>query len=101
MSYKLLLSDEAYYDILDAIEFYRILASPKIENKFREQLKFGIDYISKNPLNLSVKYRNIRIYNLKNFPFQIHFLVMEDSIYVIGIFHGKSNPKSWIDRMNN
>ncbi len=97
MSYKLLLSDEAYYDILDAIEFYRILASPKIENKFREQL----DYISKNPLNLSVKYRNIRIYNLKNFPFQIHFLVIEDFIFVIGIFHGKSNPKSWIDRMNN
>ena len=101
MKYTLLFSDEAFYDLSDACDFYKNVVSEKTENNFKEEIRLGINYLQENPLNLAVKYKNVRIYNLKHFPFQIHFLIKEDTILVIGIFHGRSNPISWTDRIKS
>ncbi len=100
MKYKLLVSDEAYWDIADAVDYYRHILADNLENRFREELKQGLNYITENPEHLAVKYKEIRIYNLKKFPYQIHFLLNQNSILVFGVFRGKSNPKSWEERLN-
>ena len=99
MKYKLLISDEAYWDIADAVDYYRHLLSENLENKFRAQLKVGFDYITENPEHFAIKYKGIRIYNLKTFPYQIHYLLEKENIFVFGVFHGKSNPNSWVKRL--
>ncbi len=98
MTYQLLLTDETLLDIKDAIDLYTSIPSSNLENKFKEKLEKGIQYISLNPETLAVKYKEIRIYNLKKFPYQIHYIIRENTILVIGVFHGRSNPKSWEER---
>lgn len=99
MKYKLLVSEEAYWDISDAIDYYKHVLSENLEYSFREELKRGFDYITENPEHLAIKYNEIRIYNLKKYPYQIHYLLNQKSVLVFGVFHGKTNPKNWIERI--
>jgi len=69
MKHRLLISEEAYEDIVQAILYYRGLSSNDLENRFKQQLKGGIDYISLHPQHFAIKYRQIRIYNLRSFPY--------------------------------
>ncbi|MGC4130568.1 MAG: type II toxin-antitoxin system RelE/ParE family toxin [Bergeyella sp.] len=98
MKYQLLISEEAFWDIEDAVEYYSEI-SENLENRFLKQLKEGLSRITKYPLHYALKYKQIRICNFKNFPYQIHFSVEENRILVFGIFHGRSNPKSWEERL--
>ena len=99
MNYKLLISEESVFEIEDAILYYKKFESEKLLNRLNSQINIGLDYISTNPLNLAVKYKGIRIYNLKNFPYQLHYLVDENLVNVIGFFHANSNPKNWNNRI--
>ncbi|MDY0088943.1 MAG: type II toxin-antitoxin system RelE/ParE family toxin [Flavobacteriaceae bacterium] len=99
MKYKLFLSDEALWDIQDAFDYYTFIPSENLEHRFIQQIETGLDYITLYPENLAVKYKKTRIYNLMDFPYQIHFRIEKDTVLVFGIFHGKSNPKSWEERL--
>jgi plasmid stabilization system protein ParE len=99
MSYQLLVSDEAYFDIEEALLYYTHLPSEKLEDRFLQQLNAGFDYIADFPLHLSVKYKEMRVYNLKGFPYQVHFMFVGSQVLVFGVFHEKSNPKSWEERL--
>ena len=96
---RLLISEEAFCDIKDTIEYYSRVSSEKIVNKFRTQLEKGFDYITSRPLSLELKYKSIRTYQLKQFPYRIHFIYEEGRVMVMGVFHEKSSPKSWEDRL--
>jgi hypothetical protein len=99
MKYDLLISDEAFFDIEYALHYYAFLPVENLETRFWQQLKDGMDYITKHPKTLAVKYREIRIYNLPNFPYQIHYLLHEKTVSVVGVFHGSSDPNSWEERL--
>jgi len=99
MNYQLLISEEAFWDIEDAVKYYSEIPAENLDNRFLKQLKDGLNKITKKPLHYALKYKQIRIYNLKNFPYQIHFSVEENRILVLGVFHGKSDPKSWEERL--
>lgn len=95
---NLLVSEEAFWDIKEAVGYYSRI-SENVANNFKEKLAEGLDYIVLNPLKISLKYKTIRTYNLHNFPYQIHFIFEEERVMVVGVFHGKSNPQSWEDRL--
>ncbi len=94
MKYRLLVSQEAYWDIVEAINYYKSLSVPFLVDRFRKQLKEGMDYITRYPLHLAIKYKNIRIYNLKKFPYKIHFMLDGKTVMIFGVFHGSSDPDS-------
>lgn len=96
---NLWISEEALYDIEEARSYYFGTSVENLKRRFREQLIKGLQYISSNPLELALKYRNIRTYNLKIFPYQIHYLYEDDKVMLMGVFHGKSDPQSWEDRI--
>lgn len=97
---RLLISEEAFWDIKEAIGYYSQI-SESISEKFKEQLSKGLDYIVSNPLTITLKYKIVRSYNLRSFPYQIHFIYEEERVMIVGVFHGKSNPKSWEDRLDH
>ena len=97
--YRLLVSDEAYWDMVEAIDYYKSLSPGTLEDRFREQLKEGMDYITRYPQHFAIKYKGIRIYNLKRFPYQIHYLLEGEVVMVFGVFHGSSDPNSWENRL--
>lgn len=98
MKYRLLVSDEASWDIQDAYNYYAEIPYENLENRFLQNLEEGLNYIKLHPENLAVKHKEIRIYNLSKFPYQINFKIEENTLLVFGVFHGRSNPKSWIKR---
>jgi hypothetical protein len=57
MKYRLLVSDEAYWDMVEAIDYYKSLSSGTLDNRFKEQLKEGMDYITRYPQHFSLKYK--------------------------------------------
>jgi len=46
-----------------------------------------------------VLHRNVRRALLQRFPYQVLFLLEEDTITVVAVFHGARNPKQWQDRI--
>ena len=99
MKYWLLIAQEAYYDIEDAITYYGDKSGEELKNRFKEQLTHALKYITVHPRSLAVKYRGIRICNLDYFPYQIHYLLEDKKVIVFGVFHEKINPKSWNKRL--
>ncbi|HLS31515.1 MAG TPA: hypothetical protein VK021_11715 [Flavobacteriaceae bacterium] len=99
MKYNLQISEEAFFDIEEAVNNYRRIPVENLANKFKIRLAEGMKYITNYPLNLAVKYKGIRIFNLKGFPYQIHYLVIKLQVLVLGVFHEKSNPTSWENRL--
>lgn len=98
MKYRLLISDEATWDILEAYDYYSEIPSENLEQRFLVNLEEALNYITVNPKKLAVKYKHSRICNLTQFPYQIHFTIEKNTILVFGVFHGKRKPTSWIKR---
>ncbi len=95
----MLVSEEAYLDMRDAINYYKRLSVRNLDNRFKERLKEGMDYITRYPRHFAIKYKGVRIYNLKKFPYQIHYLLGENVVMILGVFHGRSEPESWESRL--
>jgi plasmid stabilization system protein ParE len=43
-------------------------------------------------------HKQIRRALIRRFPFGIFYVVEEDTIRVLAVFHGKRNPMRWMDR---
>lgn len=98
MIYSLLVSDEAALDIMDAFFWYE---SQKVDlgKGFETVLESGFTRITNNPLHFQDKYNEVRIHYIERFPYGIHYILDDDKIKVVGVFHTARNPKSWIDRL--
>ena len=54
--------------------------------------------IERNYLGFQVRYDDVRIAFTSRFPYGIHFIVENNEIIVIGIYHASRNPERWIER---
>ena len=63
-------------------------------------LEVGINEIQRSPSAFQKKYKEVKIRFINRFPYGIHYLVKEDIITVIGIFHTSRSPKNWSKRIN-
>lgn len=96
--FVLLLSDEAYLDILSAHVWYGALLK-KLGNEFEKSVDQELQRITANPELFQIKYKNIRVAYLEKFPYGIHYFVEETTIKVVAVFHTSLNPESWDDRI--
>jgi len=62
-------------------------------------LEAGIYEIRRNSKAFQKRYRNVKILFIKRFPYGIHYILKEDEIIVIGIFHTSRTPKNWAKRL--
>ncbi|MDO5970033.1 type II toxin-antitoxin system RelE/ParE family toxin [Flavivirga aquimarina] len=98
MSYTVLVSDEAIFDITEASFWYESQKTG-LSKKFQKDIKRGIDYISKQPETLQKRYGNVHIYFTNVFPFGIHYIIDKNTIKVIAVFHTSKDPKNWSKRL--
>ncbi|RZK52053.1 MAG: type II toxin-antitoxin system RelE/ParE family toxin [Pedobacter sp.] len=95
MTYSLEISEDALYDVLEIIDWYREISS-KLSIKFEAELNSRLNYLAESPLNFQIRYlKKLRIVPLKTFPYGIHFFIKEDRIFVVAVFHYNKNPKRW------
>ncbi|WP_420388132.1 type II toxin-antitoxin system RelE/ParE family toxin [Roseivirga sp.] len=87
----------AQLDIQEIVDYYDGISSV-ITDKFLDQLYQSLDFLAEHPKNFQVKYRNTRVYYLKDFPFGIHYLERNDLVVVLAVLHTSRNPKVWKTR---
>jgi len=97
--YQLLISDESRLDILDAFSWYES-RRPGLGKDFELCLEAGLSQIKRNPLLFQKRYKNLRIYFIDRFPYGIHYLIEENTVKVLAVFHTSRNPQRWAVRSN-
>ena len=98
MKYNILLSQEAEWDISESFHWYEIQKS-SLGDSFEEAINEALEAISQNPNICQLKYKKIRIYFTKNFPFGIHYYTDKKDLKVIAVFHTSKDPSNWDERI--
>jgi toxin ParE1/3/4 len=97
--FTLLVSDEAYSDILDAFLWYEA-ARDGLGKDFELCLEAEINRVLSNPLQYQVQYKKIRVAYIERFPYGIHYLLDKKLIRVIAVFHTSKDPENWEARLS-
>ena len=98
MGYSLILSDEAYYDILDAYLWYES-ARDGLGKDFELCLEAELNRLLRNPLLYQIQHKKIRIAYIERFPYGIHFIIDKKIIKIIAVFHTSRDPENWEERL--
>lgn len=88
MSFKIVISEEAEIQIFEAILYYSKI-SESLSEKFNKKLIETIDYLSENPEYFQNRYREIRIVLIKKFPYSVHYIIKNNTVFVLKVLHQK------------
>lgn len=92
MIYKKILLPHAFQDIKEINLYYKSI-NFDLAKRFNDNLKAEINMIAKNPLLFQIRYENFRVVNIKDFPFNIHYEVIENRIIIDAIYHSSRDSK--------
>ena len=65
---------------------------PGLGHRFRLEVQSYLDRIAASPERFPKVRDEVRRAVLRVFPFKIHYIIEEDSIVVLAVFHGSRNP---------
>ena len=88
MVFDINFSDESLLDIKEIRDYYARV-SKKILLKFDTELTENIERIALNPNHFQKRYRNIKIVFTNKFPFGIHYIIENNSVYIQRVLHQK------------
>jgi len=74
------------------IKYYNQI-SYELADRFIDNFENTINQIEINPFIYQLRYKNIRIANFSKFPYSIHFIVENESIFILNVLHQKSYYK--------
>lgn len=82
MKYKFVYRPYAKEDLQNATNYYKAI-SPNLAKDFLLRIREATKYIALNPEGDDVMYLDIRMHNLYQFPYHIHYYVDHDSKQII------------------
>lgn len=82
MRYKVVYIALAKDDLKKALNYYKGI-SPKLAKDFLARIAEGKKFISQNPYADDVMYKNFRMHYIKQFPYHIHYQILEDKKHVL------------------
>jgi plasmid stabilization system protein ParE len=88
MKYEIIISDEAKLDINEAKNYYSQI-DHKLAKRCTVDITSTIDKLVENPIYHQVRYKNIRIAFTLVFPYGVHYVVENNTIHIIRVFHTK------------
>ena len=94
---KIIILPFAELDIKDSVNYYANIEEG-LEGKYLKVIHHAFLMISENPLSFPIVKYSIRKFALKDFPFNVFYVLEKDTIYITAVFHGKRNPKVWKTR---
>ena len=92
------LEPEAEADLLEAYEWYE-KRREGLGSEFMECVDDALERISRQPELHAPGYRGVRQTLIKRFPYVICFLLEEEVIAVVAVFHGRRDPSEWQARI--
>ncbi|MBX2916949.1 MAG: type II toxin-antitoxin system RelE/ParE family toxin [Cyclobacteriaceae bacterium] len=98
MPLKYLLSREAEDDLLDAYDWYE-QQRVGLGEEFLESMESARETILKNPETYRIRYKKrIRAFLVNRFPYLILYILENETVNVVAIFHTSRNPRILIKR---
>lgn len=97
MEYHLSVRKEAETDIAEAFDYYESCRK-NLGHDFLLCIEESLSKIQRNPFFYKEIHRQVRRIFISRFPYGIYFVVIENTILVIGVIHARKNPKSWKKR---
>lgn len=99
MKYKFVYRPFVKQDLQNAIKYYKDI-SPRLAKEFVSRIREGKKYIEQNPLGDDVMYKNIRMHNIRQFPYHIHYYLDVDNkkIVVLAIAFSKREDLNFSKR---
>lgn len=94
---KIIVLPFAEQDIKDSVE-YCAENQEGLGKEFLIILDQAFHYIESNPHSFPLVKNQIRKFVVKDFPFNVYYIYQEETIYILGVFHNKRDPKDWITR---
>jgi len=94
-AFEVLITARADHEIVEAFLYYE-LQQDGLGAVFLQILDETISYLSTNPFH-AVRYRNVRMYRIRKFPYSIHFRVDigRDLVQILAVLHTSRNPNTW------
>lgn len=96
--YPLSLEPEAEADLLEAYGWYERQRSG-LGVEFMECVEDALQVISRQPLHYAAGYRDVRQKLIQRFPYVVAFLVEQETVSVVAVFHGSRDPGAWRMRL--
>lgn len=97
MRRRIVIRPEAEGDLEEAYRWYEEQV-PGLGTDFLLCFEEGLAKIERRPQGYPVVRKDIRRLLIRRFPYGIFYLVVEDSIIVLGVFHARRDPKQWAAR---
>ena len=97
MTYRLIIRPEAETELAEAFDWYEHRV-PGLGADFLRAVDKAVDSILSHPLRHPTVHKSVRRALVRRFPYQLLFLVEDDAITMIAVFHGTRDPKRWQDR---
>lgn len=97
MDYQLLVRKEAEADIIEAFEYYEF-CQKNLGQSFLQSIEESLEKIQNNPLLYKEIHRHVRRVFINRFPYGVYFVILENTLLVIGVIHARKNPLHWKKR---
>jgi len=98
MAYNVELFEAAEDDLDAAITWYVGESIPAI-HRFLDSYLNILDRLSDNPFQFPKAKGEVRKARFSPpFPYNVYFLVKDDTVYVVSVFHDRRNPEVWQNR---
>ena len=82
MKYKVIYINLAKEDLKKAVDYYKGISS-KLAKDFLARIAEGKAFISQNPYGDDVMYKDFRMQNIRQFPYHIHYQILEDKKQIL------------------
>lgn len=97
MRYKINVAIKALADIEESVAWYNEQL-PGLGKRFKASVKAQINDLRDEALLYPEKYNAVHCRKIKSFPFLIHYIVKNNVVNVVAVFHTSRDPKEWLDR---
>lgn len=98
MVYKLIVEPEGEYDLHQAFDWYEQQRSG-LGREFLECVEEVLNRLSEMPESRPLDHKNARLALVKRFPYVVCYLIDDDTVYVMAVFHGHRDPETWRGRI--
>jgi plasmid stabilization system protein ParE len=95
--YTLIIRPEAESDLEGAKQWYE-RKRPGLGDEFLLSDEEAIERISRTPEMHAPIYRKLGRTFVRRFPYGVFYLVEGDRVFVVGVFHGRRDPRRWQSR---
>ena len=89
---KIIVKPLAEIDINESVNWYE-LHNEKLAEEFLFELRDAVRIVSNSPLGFAKRYKEIRAFSLNKFPYNIYYIIENDTMFIVAVLHQKRNPK--------